>query len=853
MLKKSLIIFILLISLKSFSNENKYTEFDSLKVIVCGKIVSDSNVYLQKVEIHFYDRISLKEYKAITNDKGQYEILLEKGNYNINVSFPNFYNYEVFNIKISEKENTTIDITLIHKIYSTEVINVEDQFKQSQSDLRTSVININPKNVKILPGAIEDVLRSLKSLPGISSPNDFTSQLIIRGSGPDQNLIIMDEVEIFNPYRLYGLVSMFNPETLNDITLITGGFPSKYGDRLSAVLDVSNKEGLMDKSVGFIANINIASANIIFQGKNPMSLPGSWIISSRRTYYDLIIGPFAKKSGLITDDSSFPSFEDLQFKISFGPFKNHKLFLNGIFSRDGVDIISGKDRKEPDSVNVNDVTKNNLLSVGWHYYPNSKFISKTTLSWYLNNGNNEFEGEILDPLIDRENITPSQRDSLKAIGALLGMDFASTYSFMKYSLTNKSSYYLDKNLIEFGAGIDIIKTDLKYKIILDDQFRAIIRNFPGASAFLNDFDIEGNYNYRSHIYYQQRFNIKEKFFYQPSLRLDYYSFLNKVYLSPRINFGFVVNKLTTIRSGIGFYYQSPGYEKLIDGQTFFDLSKEIGTTLKAERAIHFILGIDRWLNSEWFAKVETYYKKFDNLIYQQKLTGYRYEFHLADPYNTDPNYIKNPANWIRSQTKLPFDSLTTIPVNVGTGNSYGIEISLEKKYISSKTKFYGWINYAYSVSKRERGEIIKPFRFDQRHVINVVLNYRLKDWLEIGARWSFASNFPYTPPLGIKPRVVNDSIVVNPLTHQVIFNLDYDGESNRFTSVKPDYHRLDLRVTAYTKFWKCDWSFYIDVINVYNRKNVLNYNYNLSSDLIINRKVVGMIPLLPTLGVSARF
>jgi len=225
--------------------------------------------------------------------------------------------------------------------------------------------------------------------------------LIIRGSGPDQNLIIMDDVEIFNPYRLYGLVSMFNPETLSDISLITGGFPSKYGDRLSAVLDVTNREGITGKNFKGLTNINIANANLIFEGQNPFNIPGSWIVSTRRTYYDLIIGPFARKAGLITEDSSFPNFEDLQFKWAFGPFAKHKwafgpfakhkFFVNGIFSKDAVDIVPGKDRNTPDSVQVNDVTKNDVVSFSWQFLPSNSFASKTTLSWYRNTGDNEFD------------------------------------------------------------------------------------------------------------------------------------------------------------------------------------------------------------------------------------------------------------------------------------------------------------------------------------------------------------------------------------------------------------------------------------------------------------------------------
>ena len=740
------------------------------------------------------------------------------------------------------------------KTYTTEEIKVEDSYKQNQNDLRTSLFNLKPTNIKILPGAIEDVLRSLKSLPGVTSPNDFTSQLVIRGSGPDQNLIIMDEVEIFNPYRLYGLVSMFNPETLSDINLITGGFPSKYGDRLSAVLDVSNIEGVRDKSFALTTNINIASANVIVQGKNPFSVPGSWLVSTRRTYYDLIVGPFARKAGLITEESTLPNFQDIQFKIAFGPFKKNKFFINGIFSKDGVDIVSGSGRTNPDSVNASDVTYNNVLSASWHFIPNANFISKTTIAWYKNSGNNDFEGDILDPLMDREGLTPGQRDSLRTIGALLGFNFKSTYSLRKISLGNRSTYNFDNKQIEFGGGVDIIRNDLLYKLDLDDAFRAFLRSIPGSQAFLEDFNITGKDNYRVNSYFQYRGMIGENFYFQPSFRVDYYSVLNKIYFSPRLNFGYAINTLTTLRAAIGVYYQSPGYEKLIDGQTFFDLTGNLDY-LQAERAYHFILGVDRWVTSQWHLKVEGYYKRFDNLIIQKRETTYRYQYYLANPNNTDPNYIKNPANWIRTSTKVAVDSNTVVPINGQVGNAYGLELMLERRYLGPETKLYGWINYSYSKSTRDRLDegFDYPYRFDQTHTINIVLNYRVNSWFEIGGRWTYATNFPYTPPKGITPRVVNDTIVVNPFTQSVVFNLDYGDHNNRNSERKPDYHRLDLRFTAYAKFWHADWSFYLDIINVYNRTNILAYQFKLNSQYQITTNTTGMLPILPTLGITARF
>ena len=200
-----------------------------------------------------------------------------------------------------------------------------------------------------------------------------------------------------------------------------------------------------------------------------------------------------------------------------------------------------------------------------------------------------------------------------------------------------------------------------------------------------------------------------------------------------------------------------------------------------------------------------------------------------------------------------YDSITTVPVNNGRGDSYGVEFSLERKYSGPDTRLYGWVNYALSFSNRVEDGIQYPYRFDQRHVFNIVLNYRVNSWFDVGARWSYATNFPFTPPVGITPRVVNDSIVVNPFTNQVIFNLDFGGTENKYSAQRPAYHRLDIRLSALTRFWNTDWTFYIDVMNVYNRTNVLGYDYSLNDDLSINRRVIGMIPILPTIGVNARF
>ncbi len=843
-------VLLLLISLNLVAAETSAQD-ESFTAVISGVLKSDNDDALPGVLIRIAGQ--KESFDTKTDAEGKFRKDLPPGSYNISITLPGYDKYEFRNLSIEKGEVRELSIILIEKIISTEEIDVEGIFRQRQDDLRTSLVNIKPQSVKMLPGAVEDVLRSLQSLPGVTSPNDFTSQLIIRGSGPDQNLIVMDDVEVFNPYRLYGLVSMFNPETLSDITLITGGFPARYGDRLSAVLDVTNREGDRNTNFSSIVNASISNANIIFNGKNPLSIPGSWMVSTRRTYYDLILGPFAKSAGLITDDSSFPAFRDLQFKLAFGPFSKNKFLINGIFSKDGVDIVPGKDNKQPDSVAVEDVTGNNLLSLSWHHIPNSKVLSRTTFSWYENTGDNDFSSEILDPLIDDENYTPEQRDSLRNIGALLGLEFDSKYEFRKFSLTNITTVNKGKTRFDFGGGVDIVRTDLGYNLKVADQFRSIVQAFPAASALLDSFQLAGDNNIRANVYGQVLFRLSDRLFFQPSLRFDYFEIIRTPYLAPRISLGYAIDPVTTLRASVGNYYQSPGLEKLVDGRTFFDLSNAAESGLKAERSSHFIIGADRWIDNQWLGKIETYYKIFDNLIEQERLTGYKYKYALNDPAQTDPNYIKNVRNWIRSSEKLPYDSLTTNPVNTGSGYAYGFELSVEKKNLSSRSRWSGWANYSFSVSKRDKYGVTLPYRFEQTHVANLVLNYMATNWLELGARWTYATNFPFTPPVGIQPRIVGDSIATNLLTGEALFNLDFGETSNQYSEKRPAYHRLDLRATAYTRFWSTDWAFYIDVINAYNRKNVLGYDYSLSSNLQINRKVVGMFPILPNIGINARF
>lgn len=775
-------------------------------------------------------------------------------------------------ITLPRNGTVTASFRLAPRVTQTQQVEVIAQRRvQPQNDTRASVTKIDPREAKFLPGGAEDVMRSLRSLPGVVAPNDFSTQLVIRGSGPDQNLIVMDDMEVFNPYRLYGFVSMFNPETVSDITLLSGGFPAKYGDRLSAVLDITNREGSPDGVIAGKINLSVTNANVVLEGKLPDALNGSWILSGRRTYYDLILGPIARSAKLVDGDVAFPNFLDLQFKAVVRPWSEHSFVINGLTSRDATELVSGANRKNLDSFSINDQSFNSLVGGEWRFTPDETILSKTIASWYQNTGETEFGGEggsrLLYGDVTRDSLSQMIRslpqavqDSLRARGInpdnppALGLsDGNATFTFTKYSLANETAIFTPNHLVEVGAGVDIINTAISFSVKRDSLLKALTqargRNAPDSIVSTVD-------HYRAHLYAQDRISVGNILWIQPGVRFDYYKIIDRSYVSPRISASLALDPLTTLRAAYGHYYQSPGYEKLFDRQTFFDLTSPEIANLRAERAIHYVIGIDRMLSEEWKVKGEGYYKKFDDLIVQQKLVGTRY---ISTPVpGGDPRYA---AGWT-TPIAVTGDSLTSVPVNDATGAAWGVEFLLQKVGSVGDSPLSGWIGYTLAWANRYRDGVTFPFNFDQRHTVNVVANYRATNWLELGANFQYGSGFPFTAPTGFRPLVVSNvdtsgerrpSVATN-IFGEALFTIDRGGVEQINSARLPAYHRLDVRGTFYADWWGLDWAIYLDIVNVYNHTNLLSRSYSVDKETVtLKERDVSMLPILPTLGVSVRF
>ena len=702
---------------------------------------------------------------------------------------------------------------------------------------------MRPQESKILPGAAEDVLRSLQALPGVTSVSDASSQLVVRGSGPDQNLILIDGFEVLNPYRLYGFVSMFNPETLTDISLQTGGFAAQYGDRLSAVLDVRNRDGRRDVPVAGKLNMSLTNLNVVLEGGLGLG-DASYLLSVRRTYYDLILGPVLESAKLVKGDVALPNFTDLQARLTVPVNAANRVALNFFTSRDGVQLVSGVERDRPDSVNVFDETYNTLVGLAWQFNPSSNVIASTRLSWYRNSGDGEFDGTFVDPAQQTGDL--GREDTLGLRFFNFGVDYG--YRFTKTSFSQALLINSGIHSLEFGYGVDFLKSDFIQYFEIEESFQEFLRSI-GQPVPTNA--IETVRSNRFSLYVQDRIRIGDRFFIQPGLRLDAFPVLGQqLYVSPRVNASFKIDELSTLRAAYGTYYQSPGLEKQ-DFRNRLLFSEEYLGEAVAERADHYILGFDRMVSAEWQFKADTYWKRFSDVVVPEKLAGSRW---VSLPTGADPRSLEGWTTPVR----VGSDSLTVRPVNEAIGDSYGFEVMLQKIRAYPTDRFTGWVSYALSFAERERDNILTPFLFDQRHAVNVVGNYRFAESWDVGLRFTLRSGRPQREPLGVRPRVIEEErngqlvpVIQTDQDGRVILDVDY--EQDQLSGRLNLYHTLDLRITTYPSWWGLTWSVYLDIQNVYNRENEQAGRYYISDEGALERRAIYGIPIFPSLGLSLTF
>ena len=282
-----------------------------------------------------------------TNTFGFYSITLPEGSVNIDFSYIG-YNIESKTIALNKDITLNVELSSsAQNIQEVTVLGEETVVERTQS----SIVEVPVEQIKNIPALLGevDVMKAIQLLPGVQSGGEGTSGFYVRGGGPDQNLILLDGVPVYNASHLFGFFSVFNADAIKNVRLTKGGFPSRFGGRLSSVLEIDMKEGNMKKFQGE-GSIGLISSKLSLEGPI-LKDKTSFIVSARRTYIDILAQPFIKSSN--DGNPAGYYFYDLNAKLNHKLSDNDRLYLS---------MYSGKDRfyLSEDSSSKNDKSSRNL-------------------------------------------------------------------------------------------------------------------------------------------------------------------------------------------------------------------------------------------------------------------------------------------------------------------------------------------------------------------------------------------------------------------------------------------------------------------------------------------------------------
>jgi hypothetical protein len=365
---------------------------------------------------------------------------------------------------------------------------------------------------------------------------------------------------------------------------------------------------------------------------------------------------------------------------------------------------------------------------------------------------------------------------------------------------------------------------------------------------------------RTGAYLQDRWQTTRGLVLEPGLRFDHSSVNQRSTLSPRLRATLALGPRTRLRAGVGLFTQSPGYEKLIQGDYFFDLTGSGPLPLEYERAGHAILGVEHDLALGLVMRVEGYYKRFDRLI--------------AGRLESEAERAARVANYnfpSSLQDQIPADpQITSFPENAASGRAYGFEAYVARRATSSATRFTGWASYGWGRAERDQYQRRYPFDYDRRHAFSLVSDWRASAKLGVAMTVRIASGFPRTPIVGLRVSAIADTkdldrdgnttelIPERDPSGLLVWTTNLGSTANLNSARLPLFSRVDLRVNFSPRGPLGRWLFYLDVINALNRSNTgayqaeLEYNPDSDQPRIVESSSQSL-PFVPSFGIRFRF
>ncbi|GAB4446187.1 MAG: TonB-dependent receptor [Bacteroidales bacterium] len=750
-----------------------------------GEDLPSANVYVEE----------LKKGTS-TNNYGFFSLTLPKGNYTIKVSFIGYG--DVIKKVILDKDikiNFVLSETVIQ---ASEITVTGERTNKNVESIEMSSYKLPVETIKEIPSFMGevDVLKSIQLLPGVQSSGEGNSGFYVRGGGPDQNLILLDNAIVYNAGHLFGFFSIFNADAIKDVNLIKGGAPANYGGRLSSVLDISMKEG-NNQTYHVDGGIGVISSRLTVQGPIKKDT-SSFLISGRRTYIDILTKPFIK--GKMKGSGYY--FYDLNAKINYRFSENNRLFLSGYFGRD---VFSFKNSE--DGFGAKFPWGNTTLSARWNHVFNQKLFQN--LSATFSNYHFIFDAEQSDfefKLYSGVKDYAISLDYTYLPSVLHTLKFGAQYTFHDFEPGSATARIGNTNF-DTGKIIHYYANDMA--LYANDEFDISEKLKLSIGIRPTLFQHIGSF---TRYLLDDKRQAKDTIQYKPFENIATYS-----NIEPRLSMRYSLNHSTSVKASYSQNYQYIQLASMSSATLPTDAWIPCTDQIKPQFAVQYAAGFFKnFKNDTYETSIELYYKTMKNLIdYKEGLTS-------------DDNMGNNPDN----------------NFTFGTGKSYGAEFFVKRRF----GKLNGWVGYTLSKTTRLFPEINNgkeyPAKYDRRHDLSVVLTYDLNDIWNFGAVFVYATGDATTLPISryfIEGRIVSEY-----------------GERNSFRLAP--YHRADISVNYKfpNKGKKWNSSLNFSIYNVYNRMNPYFIYFDTKTDLenysiTTTAKQVSLFSILPSLTYNFNF
>ena len=780
------------------SKKNKMRLFFSLAFIMSGLFVSAQkkftlNGYVKDSasgETIISATLAINGKSVTSNPYGFYSITLDEGEYDVLVSHVS-YLAQTFHVSLDR--NVEFNISLVSKAAAmNEVIIYSRRRDANVKNAQMGKIDLSVNQIRNIPAFMGevDILKAIQLLPGVRNAGEGNAGFYVRGGGPDQNLILLDDAVVYNTGHLFGFFSIFNSDAIKNVSLIKGGMPAQYGGRLSSVLDVSMKEGNSNQ-LQVEGGIGLIASRLSIQGPIKKD-KASFMISGRRTYIDVLVKPFVKKTSNFYGSGYY--FYDLNAKANYRFSEKDRIYLSGYFGRD-VFTFNNKEL----AFNANIPWGNSTATLRWNHVFNRKLFANTTLvyndyQFSFGAAQNDFEVKLSSGIRDGNakidfDFYPAAKHKMK-FGALL--------TFHKF-IPNVASGRQDSTVFTAPNG------EAKHA-------------FENALYIQDDWDLNEklkmSYGLRWSSFTQVGpYTIYERDVNQNKTDSTVYGSMEKIKnyhgLEPRATLRYSVNESTSIKASVTRNLQ------------FIHLVSNAGTTLPTDLWVPSTFRVKPQVSWQYAAGL---FKNFSNNDYETSVEVY---------FKDMRNQIEYEEGYTGTELKDPEESFV-----FGKGWSYGSEFFVNKV----RGKLTGWIGYTLSWTWRKFPQLNDgaryPAKFDRRHDLSVVGTY------EKNKKWKFGVVFIYGTGNAIS--LPERFYFINGILTQ-----EY-SKINQYR-LKP-YHRLDLSAT-YTpqkkKPKKIESFWVFSVYNAYSRANPYFIYFNQAGNpqagtLKVEGRQVSLFPVLPS-------